>query len=42
MQQKFAASKLEPVVSSAAQTEAMLKTYRAQWAPVVQRSGFKP
>ncbi len=32
---------LEPVVSSAAQTEAMLKTYRAQWAPV-QRSGFKP
>ena len=41
-QQKFVASKLEPVVSSAAQTDAMLKTYRQQWAPVVKRSGFKP
>ena len=41
-QQKFVASKLEPVVSSAAQTDAMLKAYRQQWAPVVKRSGFKP
>lgn len=41
-QQKFAASKLEPVVSSAEETARMLKAYRAQWAPVVQRSGFKP
>ena len=41
-QQKFVSSKLEPVVSSAAQTDAMLKAYRQQWAPVVKRSGFKP
>ena len=41
-QQKFVASKLEPVVSSAAQTDAMLKAYRQQWIPVVKRSGFKP
>ncbi|MEX8192772.1 Bug family tripartite tricarboxylate transporter substrate binding protein [Comamonas guangdongensis] len=41
-QQKFAASKLEPVVSSAAETDSRLKAYRAQWAPVVKRSGFKP
>ncbi|MDP4075925.1 tripartite tricarboxylate transporter substrate-binding protein [Acidovorax sp. A1169] len=39
---KFEAAKMEPVASSMAQTEAMLKAYRAQWAPVVQRSGFKP
>lgn len=41
-QRKFEAAKLMPVVSSAAQTEAMLKAYRAQWAPVVKDSGFKP
>ena len=41
-QRKFEASKMEPVVATLAQTEAMLKAYRAQWAPVVQRSGFKP
>ena len=41
-QRKFDASKMEPVVATMAQTEAMLKAYRAQWAPVVQRSGFKP
>ena len=41
-QRKFDASKMEPVVATLAQTEAMLKAYRAQWAPVVQRSGFKP
>lgn len=39
---KFEAAKMEPVTASRAQTEAMLKAYRAQWAPVVQRSGFKP
>jgi tripartite-type tricarboxylate transporter receptor subunit TctC len=39
---KFEAAKMEPVASSMAQTEAMLRAYRAQWAPVVQRSGFKP
>ena len=41
-QRKFEASKLDPVVVTMAQTEAMLKAYRAQWAQVVQRSGFKP
>jgi tripartite-type tricarboxylate transporter receptor subunit TctC len=40
--QKFAASRLEPVASSAEETARMLKAYRAQWAPVVRRSGFKP
>ena len=39
---KFEATKLEPVAASRAQTEATLKAYKAQWAPVVQRSGFKP
>lgn len=39
---KFEAAKMEPVASTMVQTEAMLKAYRAQWAPVVQRSGFKP
>ncbi|MFN9471951.1 tripartite tricarboxylate transporter substrate-binding protein [Acidovorax sp.] len=39
---KFEAAKMEPVAATMAQTEAMLKAYRAQWAPVVQRSGFKP
>ncbi|MEQ6434824.1 Bug family tripartite tricarboxylate transporter substrate binding protein [Comamonas sp. w2-DMI] len=41
-QQKFVASNLVPVVSSAEETARMLRAYRAQWAPVVQRSGFKP
>ncbi len=41
-QRRFAESKLDPVSSSAEQTRAMLKTYRAQWAPVVQKSGFQP
>ena len=41
-QRKFAAAKMDPVVSTPAQTATMLKAYRAQWAPVVQRSGFKP
>jgi tripartite-type tricarboxylate transporter receptor subunit TctC len=39
---KFADAKLTPVVSTPAQTSAMLAGYRAQWAPVVQRSGFQP
>ena len=41
-QRKFETAKMDPVVATMAQTEAMLKAYRAQWAPVVQRSGFKP
>lgn len=39
---RFETAKMEPVAATQAQTEAMLKAYRAQWAPVVQRSGFKP
>jgi len=39
---RFTESKLDPVSSTAEQTRAMLNTYRAQWAPVVQKSGFKP
>ena len=41
-QRKFETAKMEPVVATMAQTEAMLNAYRAQWSPVVQRSGFKP
>lgn len=41
-QRKFADAKMTPVVSTQAQTQAMLKAYRAQWAPVVQKSGYQP
>jgi tripartite-type tricarboxylate transporter receptor subunit TctC len=39
---KFMATQLTPVASTRAQTEAMLKAFRAQWAPVVQKSGYQP
>lgn len=39
---KFTDLKMTPVVSTQAQTEAMLKDFRAQWAPVVQKSGYQP
>lgn len=41
-QRKFADQKMAPVVSTQAQTQAMLKAFRAQWAPVVQKSGYQP
>ena len=41
-QRKFTEAKMTPVVSTQAQTVAMLKAYRAQWAPVVQKSGYQP
>ncbi|WP_028605177.1 Bug family tripartite tricarboxylate transporter substrate binding protein [Ottowia thiooxydans] len=41
-QQKFVDAKMTPVSSTSAQTTAMLKAYRAQWAPVVQKSGYQP
>ena len=41
-QRRFTEAKLDPVSSTAAQTRAMLTAYRAQWAPVVQKSGFQP
>ena len=42
LQASFATTRMTPVVSTRAQTAAMLKAYRAQWLPVVQRSGFQP
>jgi tripartite-type tricarboxylate transporter receptor subunit TctC len=41
-QRRFLAAQMTPVVSTQAQTAAMLKAYRAQWAPVVQKSGYQP
>ena len=41
-QRKFKDSGMTPVVSTQAQAVAMLKAYRAQWAPVVQKSGYQP
>jgi tripartite-type tricarboxylate transporter receptor subunit TctC len=41
-QRKFHDAKMVPVAATMAQTVAMLKAYRAQWAPVVQRSGYQP
>ncbi len=39
---KFHDSKMVPVSTTQAQTVAMLKAYKAQWAPVVQKSGYQP
>ncbi|AVO49097.1 ABC transporter substrate-binding protein [Melaminivora suipulveris] len=39
---KFNDARVEPVSSSPQQMAAMLKAYRAQWAPVVQKSGYQP
>lgn len=39
---RFKDALMTPVVSTQAQTVAMLKAYRAQWAPVVQKSGYQP
>ena len=41
-QRKFLAAQMTPVVATRAQTESTLKAYRAQWAPVVQKSGYQP
>jgi len=41
-QRKFLAAQMTPVEATQAQTQAMLKAYRAQWAPVVQKSGYQP
>ena len=42
LRQRFAAALMTPVVATQAETAAMLKAYRAQWLPVVQKSGFQP
>ncbi|MBL0419668.1 ABC transporter substrate-binding protein [Ramlibacter sp. AW1] len=41
-QKKFTDARLTPVSATRAQSEAMLKAYREQWAPVVKKSGYKP
>jgi tripartite-type tricarboxylate transporter receptor subunit TctC len=41
-QRRFEEQKMTPMVTTQAQTQAMLKAYRAQWAPVVQKSGYTP
>ena len=41
-QRKFIDARMTPIASTPAQTAAMLKSYRAQWAPVVRKSGFQP
>ncbi len=41
-QRRFTDAKMQPVASTQAQTAAMLKAYRAQWAPVVKQSGYQP
>ena len=38
----FHDARMVAVASTQAQTAAMLKAYRAQWAPVVQKSGYQP
>lgn len=37
---KFEAASMEPVSATPEQTEKMLAAYRAQWEPVVRKSGF--
>ena len=39
---RFQDAKMTPVASTQAQTVAMLKAFRAQWAPVVRQSGYQP
>ncbi|MEJ7686770.1 MAG: Bug family tripartite tricarboxylate transporter substrate binding protein [Variovorax sp.] len=39
---RFKESLMTPVVSTQAQTVAMLAAYRAQWSPVVRKSGYQP
>jgi tripartite-type tricarboxylate transporter receptor subunit TctC len=39
---RFKDALMTPVASTQEQTAAMLKAYRAQWAPVVQKSGYQP
>ena len=41
LRRKFNDAKLVPVVSTPEQTKAMLTAYRAQWAPVVRKSGYQ-
>ena len=42
MVRRFTEARMGPVASTPAQTSRMLAAYRAQWAPVVQKSGYQP
>ncbi len=42
LQARFTAADMVPVALSREQTLQMLAAYRAQWVPVVRRSGFQP
>jgi len=41
-QRKFTDARMTPVVSTQAQTMATLAAFKAQWAPIVRKSGFQP
>jgi tripartite-type tricarboxylate transporter receptor subunit TctC len=41
VREKFSIAKAEPVSSTVAQTKSMLSAYKAQWVPVIQKSGLK-
>ncbi len=41
IREQFAAAKAEPVSASLAQTQTTLAAFKAQWVPVVQKSGLK-
>jgi tripartite-type tricarboxylate transporter receptor subunit TctC len=41
-QERFVQANMQPVVSTPAQTRAMLHAFERQWAPVVQQSGYQP
>ncbi|NLD68233.1 MAG: ABC transporter substrate-binding protein [Limnobacter sp.] len=42
LRERFAGASMVPVSSNAAQTAEALRAYRAQWEPVVRRSGYRP
>lgn len=42
LRRRFGETLMTPVVSTQAQSDAMLDAYRKQWLPVVKRSGFQP
>ena len=41
VRKQFTAGNMDPVSASQEQTSSMLKGYRAQWEPVIKRSGFQ-
>jgi tripartite-type tricarboxylate transporter receptor subunit TctC len=41
LREKFAALKVEPVAATREQTQAMLREFRAQWQPVIQKAGLQ-